>query len=91
MLLLVYVIVLHTVTSEMHQTLEYNSFKVASVVILKHKIKHYQENSWLSFVSDRQNLQIARSCLANVSPEKFWAITAEYPDLVCWPSCFGSE
>ena len=20
----------------------------------------------------------------NVSPEKFWAITAEYPDLVCW-------
>ena len=26
---------------------------------------------------------MARSCLANVSPEKFWAITAEYPDLVC--------
>ena len=34
-------------------------------------------------VSDHPNFQIARSCLANLSPEKFWAITAEYPDLVC--------
>ena len=28
-------------------------------------------------------IQMARSCLVNVSTEKFWAITAEYPDLVC--------
>ena len=52
-------------------------------LIVKHKIKDYEENAWLSFVGDHPNFQIARSCLANLSPEKFWAITAEYPDLVC--------
>ena len=51
--------------------------------IVKRKIKDYEENAWLSFVNDHPNFQIARSCLANLSPEKFWAITAEYPDLVC--------
>ena len=57
----------------------YTSWKL----IVKHKIKDYEENAWLSFVSDHQNFQMARSCLANVSPEKFWAITAEYLDMVC--------
>ena len=57
----------------------YTSWKL----IVKRKIKEYEENAWLSFVSDHPNFQIARSCLANLSPEKFWAITAEYPDLVC--------
>ena len=51
---------------------------------MKHKIKDDEENAWLSFVSDHPNFQIAQSCSANLSPEKFWAITAEYPDLVCW-------
>ena len=50
---------------------------------MKRKIKDYKENAWFSFVSDHPNFQLARSCLANVSPVKFWAITAEYPDLVC--------
>ena len=50
---------------------------------MKRKIKDYEEYAWLSFVSDNPNFQIARSCLANLSPEKFLAITAEYPDLVC--------
>ena len=50
---------------------------------MKRKIKDYEENAWLSFVSDHQNFQMAPSCLVNVSPEKFWAITAEYPNLVC--------
>ena len=57
----------------------YTSWKL----IVKRKIKNYEENAWLSFVSDHPDFQIARSCLANLSPEKFWAITAEYPDLVC--------
>ena len=57
----------------------YTSWKL----IVKRKIKDYEENAWLSFVNDHPNFQIARSCLANLSPEKFWAITAEYPDLVC--------
>ena len=52
-------------------------------LIVNRKIKDYEENAWLSFVNDHPNFQIARSCLANLSPEKFWAITAEYPDLVC--------
>ena len=52
-------------------------------LVVKRKIKDYEENAWLSFVSDHPNFQIARSCLANLSPEKFWAITAEYLDLVC--------
>ena len=34
-------------------------------------------------VSGHPNFQITQSCLANPSPEKFWAITAECPDLVC--------
>ena len=50
---------------------------------MKRKIKDYKENAWLSFASDHPNLQIARSCLVNVYPKKFWAITAECPDLVC--------
>ena len=40
-------------------------------LIVKRKIKDYEENAWLSFVSDRPNFQIARSCLANLSPESF--------------------
>ena len=56
-------------------------------LIVKRKIKDYEENAWLLFVNDHPNFQIARSYLANLSPEKFWAITAEYPDLVWqnWP------
>ena len=50
---------------------------------MKRKFKDYEENAWLSFVNDHPNFQIARSCVANLSPEKFSAITAEYPDLVC--------
>ena len=50
---------------------------------MKRKIKDYEENAWLSFLSDHPNFQMAQSCLANVSPGKFWAITAEYPDLIC--------
>ena len=43
-------------------------------LILKRKVKDYEENAWLSFVSDHPNFQMAWSGLANVSPEKFWAI-----------------
>ena len=57
----------------------YTSWKLT----VKCKIKDYEESAWLLFVSDHPNFQMARSCLANVSPEKFWAITAKYPDLVC--------
>ena len=57
----------------------YTSWKL----ILKRKIKDYEENAWFSFVSDHPNFQMARACLANASPEKFWTITDEYPDLVC--------
>ena len=59
----------------------YTSWKL----IVKRIIKDYAENAWISFVSDQPNFRMARSCLANVCPEKFWAITAEYPDLVCRP------
>ena len=52
-------------------------------MIVKRKIKDHEENAWLSFVSDHPNFLMARYCLANVSPEKVWAITTEYPDLVC--------
>ena len=52
-------------------------------LIVERKIKDFEENAWLSFVSDHPNFQMARSYFANVSPEKLRAITAEYPDLVC--------
>ena len=44
----------------------------------KHEIEDYKENE-----NEQPDFQIAQSCLANVSPEKFSAITAEYPELVC--------
>ena len=40
-------------------------------LIVKRKIKDYEENSWLSFVSDHPNFQMARYGSANVSPEGF--------------------
>ena len=57
----------------------YTSWKL----IVKRKITDYEDDAWLSFVNDHPNFQIARSCLGNLSPEKFWAFTAEYPDWVC--------
>ena len=36
----------------------YTSWKL----IVKRKIKDYEENAWLSFVSDHPNFQMARSC-----------------------------
>ena len=59
----------------------YTSWKL----IVKRKIKDYEENAWLSFVSDHPNFQMAQSCLSKVSLEQFWAITTEYPDLVSRP------
>ena len=63
----------------------YTSWKL----IAKRKIKDNEENAWLSFVSDHPNFQMARpraqSCLSKISLEQFWAITTEYPDLVCRP------
>ena len=38
----------------------YTSWKL----IVKRKIKDYEENAWLSFVSDNPNFQMPRSCLA---------------------------
>ena len=61
----------------------YRDLYALGKLTVKRKIEDYEDNAWLSFVSDHPNFQRAQSCLANVSPEKFWAITAEYPDLVC--------
>ena len=58
---------------------------------MKRQIKDYEENAWLSFVSDHPDFQMARSCLANVSPEIFWAITAEYPDFFLSASCSDQD
>ena len=51
--------------------------------IVKRKIREFEDNAWLSFVREHPNYIIAQSCLANLSPQKFWSISCQYPDLVC--------
>ena len=57
----------------------YSSWKT----IVKSKVFEFEENAWNAFVLGHPNLAFAKSCLELVPPQKFWSISASYPDLVC--------
>ena len=46
------------------------------------KINELEEKAWNDFVYSHPNMQIAQACLENVSPQKFWSISEQHPDLV---------
>ena len=50
--------------------------------IVKTKIRELGENAWIDFVQKHPSFKFARTCLDNVSPQKFWSISDQYPDLV---------
>ena len=53
---------------------------------MKTKIRELEENAWIDFVQKHPSFKFARTCLDNVSPQKFWSISDQYPDLqsVSW-------
>ena len=46
------------------------------------KIHEFEEKAWNDFVYGHPNMQIAQTCLENVSPHKFWSISEQHPDLM---------
>ena len=40
------------------------------------------KKAWNDFVYGHPSMQIAQACLENVSPQKFWSISEQHPDLV---------
>ena len=49
---------------------------------MKTKIRELEENARIDFVQKHPSFKFARTCLDNVSPQKFWSISDQYPDLV---------
>ena len=47
---------------------------------VKCKISEFEDISWNSFALDHDNMTLAQ---ANLSPDVFWSISDQYPDLVC--------
>ena len=50
--------------------------------IVKTKIRERESREWHQFCTDHPGMHVAQECLANVSPEQFWSIADNYPDLV---------
>ena len=50
--------------------------------IVMRKTNELEEKAWNDFVYGHPNMQIAQACLENVSPQKFWSISEQHPDLV---------
>ena len=45
-------------------------------------ISEYENNSWHIYCKNHPLMNLANSCLSNISPSQFWAISEQYPDLV---------
>ena len=50
--------------------------------ILNTKIREFEENTWKKFVIAHPSYKLSKTCLDFVSPQMFWSISYEYPDLV---------
>ena len=50
--------------------------------IVKTKILKKEADDWFRFCSDQPSMQVAQTCLENISSYQFWSITDRYPDLV---------
>ena len=49
--------------------------------IMKTKIQESEENTWKIFVIAHPSYKLAETCLDLVSPQMFWSISNQYPDL----------
>ena len=50
--------------------------------IVKTKIRKFEINTWKNFVIAHPSYTLAETCLDLVSPQMFWFISNQYPDLV---------
>ena len=50
--------------------------------IVKTKIREFEVNTWKNFVITHPSYKLAETCLDLVSPQMFWSISNQYPDLV---------
>ena len=49
---------------------------------VKTKIREFEVNTWKNFVIAHPSYKLAEICLDLVSPQMFWSISNQYPDLV---------
>ena len=49
---------------------------------VKTKIQEFEETTWKNFVIAHSSYKLAKTCLDLVSPQIFWPISNQYPDLV---------
>ena len=49
---------------------------------MKTKIREFEVNTWKNFVITHPSYKLAETCLDLVSPQMFWSISNQYPDLV---------
>ena len=49
---------------------------------MKAKIREFEVNTWKNFVITHPSYKLAETCLDLVSPQMFWSISNQYPDLV---------
>ena len=50
--------------------------------IVRNSIIHFEKSAWHSYCDTHPEMQIASSCLANVTPFHFWSLADHFPDLV---------
>ena len=50
--------------------------------MVKTKIRESEENTWKNLVITHPSYKLAETCLDLVSPQMFWSISNQYPDLV---------
>ena len=50
--------------------------------IFKNKLRDLESRLWLEICSGHPNMHVAKVCLENVSPSKFWSLADLYRDLV---------
>ena len=50
--------------------------------IVKDSIIHFEKSAWHSYCDTHPEMQIASSCLANVTPFHFWSLADHFPDLI---------
>ena len=50
--------------------------------IVKTEIREFEENTWKIFVIAHPSYKLAETCLHLVSPQVFWSISNQYPNLL---------
>ena len=63
----------------------YNSSKFPSYEnwkrIVRDGIRVFENDAWLQFCKNHQDIYIIKTCFENISPPDFWSLADEYPDL----------